>query len=261
MPDNALSSRARRIDTQEAFMNHNNGNDLLYSYLLGASSYNPETNQVYLTSAKLKEISNALMFVMNCGSKRSVNYQINKLVEAGLIKYDMVLVNGANKRCMIFVQPERRFNLVLCDMLIYIANTRNKLALRIYNYLLTGWKVAERSNRIFTFSIASIKRALGYSGASSSCDKIILDNLRSFACEGIIHYEERYILDDSNVPVPTKFLNYIALSPKEVAANANLPPDQEMKYALAAEERQTSNELLSYSNCGFYGNEEFTWEP
>ena len=80
----------RRLETGDTFMNHEHGNDLLYAYLYYLSTWDKNTQQLYLTHKNYLKEKKVLMEILLCKSTRTVDNQLKKLLEQGILKENIV---------------------------------------------------------------------------------------------------------------------------------------------------------------------------
>lgn len=219
----------RRVSLEEDFMNFKT-NDLLYAFMRSLSTARPEVEEGKVVKTangkdKYKEYLPIKTFKQNkkliagiCGcSTRTIDNQLNKLFEAGLIDQGVEEVEIKGKaydyECFWFpYNPEEKYKLVDKEVLGYLVNTRNAQGIRVYIYLLNKyqWK------KDYVFTIKEIKEALGYAASTKTADKMIKDILASFNKEGIIKYEKIIeevdvggLNDTKIIPVERMKLKYV----------------------------------------------------
>lgn len=199
----------RRLETGDTFMNHEHGNDLLYAYLYYLSTWDKNTQQLYLTHKNYLKEKKVLMEILLCKSTRTVDNQLKKLLEQGiLMKEGEIQINNKTERCYYFLQhPEEKYNIISRNLLHYLAHAFSANSIRIYNYLFTGWKLY---NKDFKFSTTAIQQALNYSTLSNFSAAQINNILMSFARGGIIEYYETRYNNQNNINVPCKVLTFLA---------------------------------------------------
>lgn len=227
---NNESSLKRRFSLEDNFMNHKNGNDLFYGLMLHQATYDPNSNQMYLTHAKYRELRPVLKSCLAEGSTaKTFQNTLLKLMEAGLIKEGVINIGShKNVPCYIFpADANERYQLVNCDILWYILMTRQSCAVRIYLYLYNKylWKKRTNDDTPYEFTIKELKCALGWSATTKTCDELISVNLRSLAREGIIKYKETYVCNLYDVTVNVKQLLFVATSEAQL-----VPYEGEIEY-------------------------------
>lgn len=198
----------RRISTEEDFMNHNHGSDILYGFMLYLATYDPENQELYLTLNQFKKQSKNIKTLMEITNSRIITRNLDKLEKNGLIQLTKKTIGRFNDvPCYIFpYSPEGKYKIIYNEVLYRVLLTRNQCGVRIYVYLLKNyhWK------KDYQFTIKEIKAALGWAETTKTCDDIIKINLESLRDEGIIDYTEIYEPNIYNITVPIKVLKFVA---------------------------------------------------
>lgn len=230
----ANENLSRRLDTGASFMDYRNGNDLLYGYLAYLATYNPKTKQLYLTYSKFLKEKKTISTLLN-QTPRTTERQLEKMLERGtLLKAGTINMGEGREQvpCYYFQYAGKSFNVVQNEMLFYLVKTRTKMAVRIYNFLLNAYKlsVATKNSEPYQFTITEIKKKLGYSNTTKTIDDVIKTTLESFSREGIIHYTETYVLNNKQLPMPVKMLDFVAQRINDLAPiNSSTPIIQQLK--------------------------------
>lgn len=213
----------RKFTLNEKFMN-NKTNDILYAYLRSISTTKPTGNkeeqwQEYLPKPLYTKDKRIIADLCNC-SIRALERHYNKLIDTGLIK------EQTEKDTTIILFPlcyKDKYSLIDKELLKYLVFTRNKQCIKIYLYLLHQYNCREQYNcGSYNFTIQEIKKVLGYSETTKSCDDIIKSILQSLHNENIIRFTTYYQKqEDNKPPKPIMILNYVARSKKEISKEFN----------------------------------------
>ena len=205
----------RRLETGDTFMNHEHGNDLLYAYLYYLSTWDKNTQQLYLTHKNYLKERKVLMEILLCKSTRTVDNQLKKLLEQKiLIKEGEITLNNKTEKCYYFLQhPEEKYNIISRDLLHYLAHAFSTNSIRVYNFLFTGWKLY---NNNFKFTITALQQAMSYSIVSKSTNQQLNDILMSLARGGIIEYYETRYINEDGISVPCKALTFLATNKNQL---------------------------------------------
>ena len=184
----------RRFSLEDDFMNFKT-NDLLYGFMRGLSTARPvvendqRTWQEYLPIKTFRQ--NKKLIAGICGvTLKTIDNQLNKLFEAGLLDQGIETVVSANGKPYNYdvywfpYNENGKYKLIDQELVKYLVNTRNSQGIRIYLYLLNKfqWK------KDYIFTIQEIKEALGYASTTKSCDELIRDCLASFKAESLIKF-------------------------------------------------------------------------
>ena len=211
----------RRFSLEEDFMNFKT-DDLLYGFLRGLSTAKPIENGKYKEYLPIKEYhKNKKVIAGICNvSTKTLERHLNALFEKGLLDQGIELVVSNGKEyeyeCFWFPYDENgSYKILERDMIKYLVDTRNSQCIKVYLYLLNKYEYKEN----YTFTIAEIQKALGYSASTTSAISTISNILESFAREGIIEYEETYDYIEKHGEVhkiPVKELHFVAKSVKQL---------------------------------------------
>ncbi len=216
----------RRMSLEEDFMNYAT-DDLLYGMMYHLATYNPNTNELYLSKQTYEKHRQDFYFYCDINTK-TLKRHLDKLIARGLIKDKdenneplKMLVNGKMELVFTFPYDKKgHYRLVNNDMLWYLVSTRNKQAIRTYLYLYNGFLWKQNGYESFVFTNKSILKALGYTGTDSRLASSGITNiLESFQREGVIDYHIVYIQgsDDrgNTFPMPQMVLDFIATNKEE----------------------------------------------
>lgn len=186
----------RRFSLDEDFMKYDT-DDLLYSFMRGISTAHPIGNGQYEEYLAIKTFQKEKKIIQNiCGtSAKTITNRLNKLIESGLVEVGEIEDKEKIIPCYFFPYDELgTYKLIEKEMVNYLVASRNAQAIRIYLYLLNC--ISYKNDYVFT--IREIKKALGYSESTKSCDKIIGYVLESFQKEGVIKIKKEWqpIIDE-----------------------------------------------------------------
>lgn len=181
-------------------------NDILYGFLYVNSTYNPVTNQLYITGKVKSELIKQFKATASI-SDRTVNRHFAKYLEpdVNLITLDPKTGN------YVFNTNFSVWSLVDADMLSYLVNTRSVNCIKVYVYLLNKHQYfTKKMGQEYIFTAKELLLALGYSEATSSKNQatlaMITDILESLQREGIINYLDTWELNEEGKPMPIKKL-------------------------------------------------------
>lgn len=182
-------SNTRRFSLEEDFMNFKT-NDLLYGFMRSISSAMPDGDKYkeYLYLKKFQEEKQTIAKICDVSS-RTINNQLTKLIECGLVEEGKIKVEGHEYPCFFFPYDyDGKYKLIEKEMVSYLVATRNSQAIRVYLYLLNC--STQKENYVFT--VQEIKKALGYSSTTKTADKMIGYILESFQKEGLLRVEREW---------------------------------------------------------------------
>lgn len=208
------STITRRISLDEDFMSHKSGSDILYGFMLNRATYNKDDDVLYLTKSKFTRIRSSLKILFGGEGRSFITDNLNKLKQAGFLE-DGFVKTAQNPKTPSYIFPNqayKRYKLISNDLLLYLVCTRNNLAVRIYTYLLDKYEWKKREHEYYDFTIKELKHACGYAATTKTCDELIKLNLLSLKREGIIDYEEEYVLNENSTLFPSKTLTFVAAS-------------------------------------------------
>lgn len=212
----------RRFSLEGDFMNYKT-NDLLYGFMRGLSTARTffedgkKITREYLPIKTFKKNKKLIASICNV-STRTIDNQLNKLAEAGLIDegIEVIEVNGVEYDYPCFWFPynyDENYELIDIDVVRYLVNTRNSQAIRVYIYLLNKYKW----KKDYVFTVKELKQALGYADSTITAYGMIRDILASFRNEGIIQFTKIYeakdiggLADYKTIPVERMKLDFVA---------------------------------------------------
>lgn len=204
----------RKFSLEDDFMNLET-NDLLLGYIQHLATFMPEKEILYVPVEEVIKERKKIMFIIGKRSVNTVNYQIAKLVDKGLIKKEILIINNKQVECYIMPQITKgSYELINNGLLWYIVQTRNLNSLKIYLYLLNKYKWKSKSGEKYTFTVKEISEALGYSSDSKtgSITSIINTILQSMKREGLLDYKDYIDTQHSLHATTRKKLLFMATS-------------------------------------------------
>ena len=204
----------RKFSLEDDFMNLET-NDLLLGYIQHLATFMPEKEILYVPVEEVIKERKKIMFIIGKRSVNTVNYQIAKLVDKGLIKKEILIINNKQVECYIMPQITKgSYELINNDLLWYIVQTRNLNSLKIYLYLLNKYKWKSKSGEKYTFTLEEIAKALGYAETSAEhkLSPIINTILQSMKREGLLSYEDYIDTQHSLHATARKKLLFMATS-------------------------------------------------
>lgn len=211
----------RRFSLEDDFMNFKT-DDLLYGFLRCLSTARPVENKKYREYLPIKEYHKNKKVIANvCGvSTKTLERHLNALFDKGLLDQGLEIVEQDGKQyeyeCFWFPYDENgKYKILERDMVRYLIDTRNAQCIKVYLYLLNKYEYKKN----YTFTIAEIQKALGYSTSTTSAIATIGNILESFAREGLIEYEDTYDYIEKHGEIhkiPVKELHFVASSIKQL---------------------------------------------
>lgn len=204
----------RRIPVEGIFI-HYDSNDILYAIMYALATYNPKDSKLYLSKKKLTANKKSIYNICGFTDARMMKRHLTKLISKGLVSED--------ETNYYFPQNEKeKYQIIEREMLLYLANTRNNQAVRVYISLLDWYLWKKSKDTEFIFTNRDILERLGYSKDNKIASGAITDILESFAREGVIQYEHFYDIEilptGKEVPVPRMRLMFVARDKKELRA-------------------------------------------
>ena len=198
----------RNISLEDNFMNYS-VDDLLYAFMSYHATYDPHTNEYYLTErnwVKYRPLLKSIITLRNCRN------HLNSLISKGIIIHD--------ETHMRYIFPHngfKKYQPVNNGMLYYLIITSNINVIKIYIYLLNKWLWKNKEHEPYYFTLKELREALGYSGSNNSgVDAALRTILFSIAKQGIIDATPTYLVINPNTPVsPVYQLDFVAQNPKE----------------------------------------------
>lgn len=198
----------RNISLEDNFMNYS-VDDLLYAFMSYHATYDPHTNEYYLTErnwVKYRPLLKSIITLRNCRN------HLNSLISKGIIIHD--------ETHMRYIFPHngfKKYQPVNNGMLYYLIITSNINVIKIYIYLLNKWLWKNKEHEPYYFTLKELREALGYSGSNNpGVDSALRTILFSIAKQGIIDATPTYLVINPNTPVsPVYQLDFVAQNPKE----------------------------------------------
>lgn len=198
----------RNISLEDNFMNYS-VDDLLYAFMSYHATYDPHTNEYYLTErnwVKYRPLLKSIITLRNCRN------HLNSLIGKGIIIHD--------ETHMRYIFPHngfKKYQPVNNGMLYYLIITSNINVIKIYIYLLNKWLWKNKEHEPYYFTLKELREALGYSGSNNpGVDSALRTILFSIAKQGIIDATPTYLVINPNTPVsPVYQLDFVAQNPKE----------------------------------------------
>ena len=198
----------RNISLEDNFMNYS-VDDLLYAFMSYHATYDPHTNEYYLTErnwVKYRPLLKSIITLRNCRN------HLNSLISKGIIIHD--------ETYMRYIFPHngfKKYQPVNNGMLYYLIITSNINVIKIYIYLLNKWLWKNKEHEPYYFTLKELREALGYSGSNNpGVDAALRTILFSIAKQGIIDATPTYLVINPNTPVsPVYQLDFVAQNPKE----------------------------------------------
>lgn len=198
----------RNISLEDNFMNYS-VDDLLYAFMSYHATYDPHTNEYYLTErnwVKYRPLLKSIITLRNCRN------HLNSLIGKGIIIHD--------ETHMRYIFPHngfKKYQPVNNGMLYYLIITSNINVIKIYIYLLNKWLWKNKEHEPYYFTLKELREALGYSGSNNpGVDAALRTILFSIAKQGIIDATPTYLVINPNTPVsPVYQLDFVAQNPKE----------------------------------------------
>lgn len=202
----------RKISLENDFMSYKHGSDILYGFMYNKATYDPETQQLYLTKYRYNKLKPYIKVLFSDKGRTFMTDNLDKLIKAELIQEGFVSTKTNPKTpCYFFPNKEyNKYKLINNDILMYVVYTRNSCAVRIYTYLYNKYEWKKESGEDYEFTIKELRIALGWAPTSRTCNEIIELNLESLAREGIIRYIDSYATDEDGITRPIKYLNFVA---------------------------------------------------
>ena len=205
----------RRMPTEGAFMSFKI-DDIIYGYLQGIATYNPQENRVYLTEKSFQDAKIVLGDLIG-RTARTVSRKIDVLMseENSLLMFD------EEKRQYYFPYDQmKKYCVVSAEILQQLTSVYNKMAVRVYIYLLDKYLWKEKEGNTYDFTIKELKTAFGYSsstrGSAGTQIEMVLKNiLENLKNNHFIDYKDYYDTEHSIHPVPRKLLTFVAQTAEE----------------------------------------------
>lgn len=198
----------RNISLEDNFMNYS-VDDLLYAFMSYHATYDPLTNEYYLTErnwVKYRPLLKSIITTRNCRN------HLNSLIAKEIVIHD--------ETRMRYIFPHngfKKYQPVNNAMLYYLIITSNINVIKVYIYLLNKWLWKKQTNEPYYFTLKELREALGYSGSNNEgVDAALRTILFSISKQGIIDATPTYLVINPNTPVsPVYQLDFVAQNPKE----------------------------------------------
>lgn len=221
----------RNISLEDAFMNYS-VDDLLYAFMSYHATFDPQTQQYYLTErnwTKYKPLLKSIITTRNCRN------HLNSLISKGIIIHDY--------EHMRYIFPHngfKKYQPVNNAMLYYLIITSNINVIKIYIYLLNKWLWKNKTNEPYYFTLKELREAIGYSGSNNpGVDDALHTILFSISKQGIIDATPTYLtINPNSPPSPVYQLDFVAQNPKEFKT---IPTEKAM---LLADKRHTTKNIM-----------------
>lgn len=198
----------RNISLEDTFMNYS-VDDLLYAFMSYHATFDPQTQQYYLTErnwVKYRPLLKSVITTRNCRN------HLNSLIAKGIIIHD--------EEHMRYIFPHngfKKYQPVNNAMLYYLIITSNMNVIKVYIYLLNKWLWKSKNNEPYYFTLKELREALGYSGSNNEgVDAALRTILFSISKQGIIDATHTYLTINPNTPPSPVFqLDFVAQNPNE----------------------------------------------
>lgn len=202
----------RRIPVEGSFINYDS-NDILYAVMYANATFDPEQKRLYLTKQNFTAMKKIFRDVAGITDSKMRERHLTKLKEKELI--------SESKTAYYFPQKmEEKYQIIEKDFLLYLANTRNKNAIRIYIKLLDWYLWKKRENTFYIFTNKELLSTIGYSQDNKIASVMVSDILESLNREGIINFETFYetliLSDGKEIRTPKKRLLFVAAKKDEL---------------------------------------------
>ena len=198
----------RNISLEDNFMNYS-VDDLLYAFMNYHATYDPATQEYYLTERNWTRYRPLLKSIINTRNARN---HLNSLIAKGIVIHD------AERMRYIFPHNGfKKYQQVNNSMLYYLIITSNMNVIKIYIHLLNKWLWKNKTNEPYYFTLKELREAIGYSGSNNpGVDDALHTILFSISKQGIIDATPTYLTINPNTPPsPVYQLDFVAQNPKE----------------------------------------------
>ena len=222
----------RNISLEDNFMNYS-VDDLLYAFMNYHATYDPATQEYYLTERNWVKYRPLLKSIINTRNARN---HLNSLIAKGIVIHD--------EERMRYIFPHngfKKYQQVNNSMLYYLIITSNMNVIKIYIHLLNKWLWKNKTNEPYYFTLKELREAIGYSGSNNpGVDDALHTILFSISKQGIIDATPTYLTINPNTPPsPVYQLDFVAQNPKEFKM---IPTEKAM---LLADKRHTTKNITS----------------
>lgn len=222
----------RNISLEDNFMNYS-VDDLLYAFMNYHATYDPATQEYYLTERNWTRYRPLLKSIINTRNARN---HLNSLIAKGIVIHD------AERMRYIFPHNGfKKYQQVNNSMLYYLIITSNMNVIKIYIHLLNKWLWKNKTNEPYYFTLKELREAIGYSGSNNpGVDDALHTILFSISKQGIIDATPTYLTINPNTPPsPVYQLDFVAQNPKEFKMIST------EKAMLLADKRHTTKNITS----------------
>ena len=207
----------RRMPTEGAFMSFKI-DDIVYGYLQGIATYDKyDKKRVYLTEKTLQDAKVVLADLLGKKSSRTISRKIEVLMSE---ENELMAFDEETKQYYFPYDKISKYCVVSAEILQELTSVYNKMAVRVYVYLLDKYLWKEKDGSTYDFTIHELKVAFGYSastrGSANSQIEMVLKNiLKNLKANHFIDYEDYYDTEHSVHPVPRKLLTFVAQTTEE----------------------------------------------
>lgn len=222
----------RNISLEDNFMNYS-VDDLLYAFMNYHATYDPATQEYYLTERNWVKYRPLLKSII---TTRNARNHLNSLIAKGIVIHD--------EERMRYIFPHngfKKYQQVNNSMLYYLIITSNMNVIKIYIHLLNKWLWKNKTNEPYYFTLKELREAIGYSGSNNpGVDDALHTILFSISKQGIIDATPTYLTINPNTPPsPVYQLDFVAQNPKEFKTIST------EKAMLLADKRHTTKNITS----------------
>lgn len=222
----------RNISLEDNFMNYS-VDDLLYAFMNYHATYDPNTQEYYLTERSWTRYRPLLKSIIN---PRNARNHLNSLIAKGIVIHDT--------ERMRYIFPHngfKKYQQVNNSMLYYLIITSNMNVIKVYIHLLNKWLWKSKTKEPYYFTLKELRETLGYSGSDNAgVDDALHTILFSISKQGIIDATPTYLTINPNAPPsPVYQLDFVAQNPKEFKM---IPTEKAM---LLADKRHITKNITS----------------
>lgn len=211
--------QVRRFSLEKDFMDYSI-NDIIYGYLSYNSTFDKNNKERYIYMKDVAKLKPELARMLDC-TARTVTNNINKMIIDDGHPDRLLRAGLKNGEAVYFlVEGPGRYQFINYDILWYLLQTRSKIAIKVYVYLLNKYLWKQQSNEHYIFTIEEIAEAMGYSTKSMTIRPVISTLLESFCREGLICWKEIIeptIVGMKVVPVTRRELTFIIERKEQLA--------------------------------------------
>ena len=109
---------------------------------------------------------------------------------------------GKKVPAFILLEKFRTYQYIPLDTLIYLADTASSSVIKIYAYLLNKHIYKQRTNELYSFTLAELAEEIGLKDNNNGNTRIVRNCLNTLIAIDLINYVEYYQLTESGVPTP-----------------------------------------------------------